>query len=93
MRQKIKSLITPGTKFKKELRRQMRMLIILTLGFTIAFTWRQTIFDLSQTFVEFVLNIKNATTSSIATSIFITIISIVLMVLFSAYLKDSYENY
>jgi len=69
------------------------MLITLTLGFTIAFTWRQTIFDLSQSVVNFFLHIESASTSSILTAIFITIISLILMYLAAHYLKDSYENY
>ncbi len=69
------------------------MLITLPWGFTIAFTWRQTIFDVSQAFVQFFLDIKGAITSSMFTSIFITPISIGLIYLVAYYLKDSNENY
>ena len=93
MNQKLKRPFKIGIRFKREFKRQLRMLIIITLGFTIAFTWRQTVFDISQSFVQFFLNIKNSSSLSILTSAFITVLSIVLIYLSSHYLKDSYENY
>ena len=33
--------------YLKEFRHELRLLIVVTLGFTIGFTWRETIFDLS----------------------------------------------
>ncbi|MAG10969.1 hypothetical protein CMI44_01515 [Candidatus Pacearchaeota archaeon] len=93
MEKKLKKFFRVGVRFKREFRRQLRMLITITLGFTIAFTWRQTIFDLSQSFVNFIFHLESLSALSIATSIFITIISIVLIYLASYYLKNSYENY
>ena len=93
MKRGIKNSIVLGRKFKREFKRQLRLLITFTLGFTIAFTWRQTIFDLSQSLVQFILHLDGSSTSSILTSIFITIISIILIYLAAHYLKDSYENY
>jgi len=78
---------------KKEFRRQLRLLIIITLGFTIAFTWRQTIFDLSFVFVAFLTNIQNNTTLSILSSILITIVSVGLIYVTSYWLKDRPNNY
>jgi len=93
MRKRIYRSIREGSKFKKEFRRQIRMLIIITLGFTIAFTWRQTIFDTSQAIVQFFLNVQNSTTLSVLTSLFITILSIILIYLTAHFLKDNNENY
>lgn len=93
MRDKLNNFFTMGRKFKKEFRRQLRLLITIALGFTIAFTWRQTIFDLSQTFVQFITNIQDSTALSIFTSVFITIVSILLIYLSSYYLRNSQENY
>ncbi len=83
IKERIKSYFDPGIKFKRELRRQMRMLITFTLGFTIAFTWRQTIFDASQSFINWVIGIKDSVTSSIITSVFITLSSVLLIYLSS----------
>ncbi len=79
-------------KFKKEHRKEIRLLVVLTLSFTIAFTWRQTLFDLSQTFVQFITNIEGSVTSTILTSTFITIISILLIRVTSHILKENKEN-
>jgi len=93
MRRKITRSIRTGLKFKREFRRQIRMLIIITLGFTIAFTWRQTIFDASQSIVRFFIDVQNSTTLSILTSLLITIISVLLVYLTAHFLKESHENY
>ncbi|HIG93994.1 MAG: hypothetical protein QT05_C0017G0004 [archaeon GW2011_AR13] len=84
---------TGGKKFKSEFRRQFRLLVVITLGFTIAFTWRQTVFDLSQSFIKFITHIENISISSILTSIFITLISVFFIYLTSHFLKDGVENY
>jgi uncharacterized BrkB/YihY/UPF0761 family membrane protein len=93
MRRKIERSLKIGRNFKKEFRRQIRMLIIVTLGFTIAFSWRQTVFDASQTFVQFFTNVQGSTTLSVLTSLFITIVSIILIYLVAHYLKDGHESY
>ncbi len=82
-----------GIQFKKEFRRQIRMLIVVALGFTIAFSWRQTIFDASQAFVQFATHIRGSTTLSILTSLFITILGVLLVYLTTHFLKDGPENY
>jgi len=69
------------------------MLIIVSLGFTIAFTWRQTIFDASQSIVQFFIDIQSSTTLSVLTSLLITIISIFLIYLTAHFLKDNHESY
>lgn len=93
MRRRITRSIRAGEKFKKEFRKQIRMLIMVTLGFTIAFTWRQTIFDASQSIVQFFLDVQNSTTLSILTSLLITFISIFLIYLTAHFLKDNSEGY
>ena len=78
------------TRFKHEFRKQARMLILFTLGFTIAFTWRETLFDISQRLVEAVTNIKNSNSLSILTSTFITVLSLAVIYVTSHMLKDDY---
>ena len=93
MKRKIIDSLKAGAKFKKEFRRQIRMLIIVTLGFTIAFSWRQTIFDASQAVVQILTNVQGSTALSVLTSLFITIVSVLLIYLAAHYLKDNHENY
>ncbi len=93
MKRRFFEYFVKGRKFKKEFKKQLRMLIIITLGFTIAFTWRQTIFDLFQALMQFFTKIQNSAALSILTSIFITIVSVVLIYIASYYLKDKVDNY
>ena len=80
-------------RFKKEHRKELRLLVILTLSFTIAFTWRQTIFDASQSVIQFFINVKSTTWSCILTSTLITLVSIVLIRVTSHILKENpHEN-
>jgi len=91
MIRKISDFFRVGRRFKKEFRRQMRMLIVVTLGFTIAFTWRQTVFDIFKELVQFITNIQNSASLSILTSFMITIFSIFLIYMTSHLLKDKQE--
>jgi hypothetical protein len=79
--------------FKEEHRKELRLFIIVTLSFTIAFTWRQTIFDVFQSLIYFFVEIKSSTWSSILTSILITIVSIALIRLTSHILKKSPDEH
>ncbi len=78
-----------GRRFKKEHRKEIRLMIVVTLGFTIAFTWRQTIFDVFQSIVNFFVDAKSTALSSILTSTLITLVSIGLIRLTSHILKES----
>jgi ABC-type Fe3+ transport system permease subunit len=91
MKKNLIEILIKGKRFQREFKKQIKTLIIVTLGFTIAFTWRQTIFDLSLAIVKFFTNIKNSSTLSILTSLFITILSIFIIYLTSHYLKNGYD--
>ncbi len=91
MRGKLYNFLLGRRIFKKEFKKQLRLLIIITLGFTIAFSWRQTIFDISTEFIGFLTNIKDSSLLSIVSSIFITLMSILLIYLTSHFLKE--EDY
>jgi len=92
MKRRLYDTFIRGRKFEREFRRQTRMLIVITLGFTIAFTWRQTIFDLSQELVNLIIDIQSSALSSILTSAFITLVSILLIYLSAQFLKEGPEN-
>ncbi|MBT96607.1 MAG: DUF5654 family protein [Candidatus Pacearchaeota archaeon] len=93
MRDKLYNFFIGGKRFEKEFKKQVRLLIVLTLGFTIAFTWRQTLFDVSQALVQLIIDVKGSTSLSILTSTFITIVSIIIIYLTSHFLKENKENY
>lgn len=74
--------------YRKEFRHELRLLIIVTLGFTIGFTWRETIFDLSWALMQFVTKVQTAPALSILASLFITVVSLGLIYLTSYFLKE-----
>lgn len=86
MGRKLSNLFYVGHNYKEEIRIQIRMLIIITLAFTIAFSWRETFFELSKTFMQWVTGIEGNSLSILA-SLFITFISVLLIFLASHYLK------
>lgn len=89
---RFESFFIGGSKFKNEFRKQMRLLIIVTIGFTIAFSWRQTIFDAVQTAVSSVFGTQGFA-SSILTSVAITLFGLFLIYLTSHLLKQRPDNY
>ncbi len=79
--------------YRREFRKELRLLIVVTLGFTIGFTWRETIFDLSWALMQFVTKVQAAPALTILTSLFITAISVGLIYLASYFLKERPEEY
>ncbi len=75
--------------YRREFRHELRLLIIVTLGFTIGFTWRETIFDFSWAFIQWLTHAEKAPALSALTSIFITLVCIGLIYLTSYLLKDT----
>jgi hypothetical protein len=88
MKRRLSNYFYLGSNYREEFRKQMRLIIVFTLGFTIAFSWRETIFDLSKSFVQWIAGIKNANASSIWASVFITIVSLFLIFLTAKWLKE-----
>ena len=76
--------------FRREFKREFKTLLIVTLGFTIAFTWRQTIFDLSLKLLGWITNITDSTELSLLNAFAITLISLALISLTSYFLRDDY---
>jgi hypothetical protein len=88
MKRGISTLFIEGEHFRKEFKRQVRTLILFTLGFTIAFTWRQTIFDVSLNIVKLLTHVQSSAGLSILSSIFITLFSLGVIFLTTHWLKD-----
>ena len=80
-------------RLSREFRKQLRLLIIVTLGFTVAFTWRQTVFDLSLSIVKAFTSIESTSALSILASSFITLVSLGLIYATSHILKDKPDYY
>lgn len=93
VKQKIDKIVRGDPHFRHEFKSQLRWLIILTLGFTIAFSWRQTIFDLIQAGVISITKIESTSALSILTSLAITIFAIILIYLTSRFLREKHNYY
>jgi len=83
MREKVKRFLFGGDAFKREFKQQFRLLVTFTLGFTIAFTWRQLIFDSTESLVKFITKVQSSLYLSILTTFTITFISLVIIWLVS----------
>ena len=75
--------------FKKEFKKQVRLAIAAAVGFSIAFAWRQSIFDTFLSFVARFLNVpKGHYLSEVYTALAITLAGVILLSLTSKILKD-----
>jgi len=86
---KIPKILQTKKSFKQELRRQIRLATTAAIGFTIAFSWREAIFELFQNVTSRILDItQNHYTTKIYTATLITIIGVLLIFLTSKILKE-----
>ena len=79
MKEALQRFLYGGDAFKKEFFEELRLLVLFTLGFTIAFSWRQTLFEGTQTILRWVTDIQDSTSLAILASIAITIVSVVII--------------
>ncbi len=90
MRRKIKrkfsNYTTLGSQYRAEFRKQLRMFITFTFGFTIAFTWREVSFEGSKKFWIWLTGSHGS--GSIGGAFFITIVSLLLIYATSYWLKE-----
>lgn len=77
-----------GANYRKELKKQVRLLIIFTLALTIAFAWREAIFGMAKNFMVGLTGAEHPGFQDLLASIFLTLLSGVLILLTSKYLKD-----
>ena len=75
--------------FKKEFKKQLRFSIAAAIGFSIAFAWRQSVFD---TFLSFVSRFLDVPPEQYLTEVYtataITITGVILLLITSKLLKD-----
>jgi hypothetical protein len=79
----------PKRSFRKEFKRQMKEAIIIAIGFTIAFAWREALFDTFKGVVARFIEISE--TSYIAehyASVLITILGILAIYLVAKLMRD-----
>jgi hypothetical protein len=75
--------------FRKELRRQIRLAIIAAVGFTVAFAWRNAIFDFFHNFVSRLLDVApDHYLTETYTAIAITIAGVLFILITSKLLKE-----
>lgn len=74
--------------FRKELKRQVRYAIAAAVGFIIIYAWRESIINITQSFVEKFIENTQAVSSNILSALLITTIGVLIIVISSKLLKD-----
>lgn len=75
--------------FRQEFRRQIRLAITAAIGFTIAYAWRESIFNAFNNFVSRFFDLtKDHYSTQIYTAITITVFGVALIFITSKILKD-----
>lgn len=75
--------------FGKEFKRQIKLAIIAAIGFTVAFAWRQAIFDTFQSFLTRLLDVQPGHyLSENYTALAITVAGVIVIFISSKILKD-----
>lgn len=73
--------------FKKEFKRQVRMAVAAAIGFIIAFSWRNFVYDVTKAWLEKITPLSGAFESGLASALIITIIGVILILISSKLLK------
>jgi len=86
---KIHQMIKTKRSFKQEFKKQIRFAITAAIGFTIAFSWRETVFDMFLNFTSRVLDLSiDHYSTKIYTAVLITLLGVLLIFFTSKILKD-----
>ena len=87
---KIHQLIKTKRSFKQEFKKQIRFAITAAIGFIIAFSWREAVFDLFLNLTSRILNLPAEYYSTkIYAAIIITLFGVLLIFLTSKMLKEN----
>jgi len=82
-------LLKTKRSFRKEFKRQIRFAVVAAIGFLIAFSWRNAIFDAAGSFVSRVLDVSPSHyLSEVYTSVFITFMGVLVILITSKLLKE-----
>jgi len=83
------SIFETKRSFRKEFKRQIRLALVAAIGFTIAFAWRNAVFDAFQSFVARFLDVApDHYLSELYTAIVITLFGVILIFITSKLLQD-----
>jgi putative Mn2+ efflux pump MntP len=82
-------LLQTRRSFRLEFKRQLRFAITAAIGFSIAFAWRNSIFDAFQSYVSRVLDVPiGHYLTEVYTAIAITLAGVILILITSKILKE-----
>jgi len=73
--------------FKKEFKRQVRMAAAAAIGFIIAFSWRNFVYDMTKAWLEKITPLSGAFESGLASALLITVIGVILILISSRLLR------
>jgi len=83
------SLLNTRRSFRLEFKRQIRLAVVAAIGFTIAYAWRNAIFDAFQNYVSRILDVPiGHYTTEIYTALAITVAGVILIFITSKLLKE-----
>lgn len=74
--------------FRREFRRQIRLAIVAAIGFTVAFAWRNAIYDGLRDFVARFAQSTGTLLTEVYTALFITVLGVALIYITSRLLKE-----
>jgi hypothetical protein len=74
--------------FKKEFRRQLRLALIAAIGFTVAFAWRNAIYNSAQTFITIFTEQTQVVLNELLTALIITFLAVVAIFITSRILRE-----
>ena len=73
--------------FRKEFKRQVRMAVAAAIGFIIAFSWRNFVYDMTKAWLEKITPLSGAFESGLASAILITVVGVILILISSRLLR------
>lgn len=78
----------PKKSFRKEFKRQTKEAIIVAIGFTIAFAWREAIFDTFNKIISKIFDMNGSVASEHYTALAITLVGVLAIYVTSKLLRD-----
>lgn len=84
----MKKLFGIKKSYKKEFKRQIRFAIIAAVGFTIAFAWRNAIYNSTSTLISKITDTAEVILTEVYTALFITFVGVLFLLLSSKILKE-----
>lgn len=82
-------ILKTSRSFKKEFKRQIRLAIVAAIGFTIAYSWKESVFSAFQTYVTRILEVApDHYLTKVYTSLAITLAGVIIIFITSNFLKE-----